>query len=335
MLRNKMILMSLSVLALWGCGGRGPGRTNENLNNNNNNNNGAPECGDGVVEAEEECDDGANGDPCDGCLDDCTTHTNVCGDGYVCETEECDEGGETSSCDGDCTAVECGDGRINTSAGEVCDGDDVQGETCVTQGCEEGALACGEGCLSFDVSECGFCGWTEIVAGKNSSCAFEQQKEAWCWGWNAYGQLGDGTEEDRAVPGKVHDLTGIVSLSVGSGHACAVRADGTVWCWGQNGSGKLGDGTDVNRRVPVRVQGIDDAVSVTAGGAHSCALSEAGEVYCWGYNAYGQLGDGATTNRLTPVLTLLSTPATEVEAGGAHTCAVIPGDPLVLTGQTG
>jgi cysteine-rich repeat protein len=64
-------------------------------------------CGDGYVWTNEEaCDDGQNGDPCDGCLDDCTSHTNTCGDGYVCGTEACDDGQNGDPCDGcldDCT----------------------------------------------------------------------------------------------------------------------------------------------------------------------------------------------------------------------------------------
>ena len=81
-------------------------------------------CGNGIVEAGEECDDG-NTNNCDGCSNACTLVTG-CGDGVVCGTEQCDDG-NTTSCDG-CSAtcmVEtgllCGDGIVDTACGEQCD----------------------------------------------------------------------------------------------------------------------------------------------------------------------------------------------------------------------
>jgi cysteine-rich repeat protein len=63
-------------------------------------------CGNGSVEGEEQCDDGANGDPCDGCLDDCTA--SRCGDGFVCGTESCDDGNKENGdgCNENCTEEE-------------------------------------------------------------------------------------------------------------------------------------------------------------------------------------------------------------------------------------
>ena len=45
----------------------------------------------------------------------------VCGNGIVEGTEECDTGGESAVCDADCTAAACGDGTVNTTAGEECE----------------------------------------------------------------------------------------------------------------------------------------------------------------------------------------------------------------------
>jgi cysteine-rich repeat protein len=55
----------------------------------------------------------------------------VCGSGLVDPGEECDAGGASAECDGDCTAVQCGDGVVNSAAGEQCDdGNDVGGDGC-------------------------------------------------------------------------------------------------------------------------------------------------------------------------------------------------------------
>jgi formylglycine-generating enzyme required for sulfatase activity len=129
-------------------------------------------CGDDVVEGDEVCDDGQNGDPCDGCLDDCTTHTNSCGDTYVCGSEQCDDGQNGDPCDGcldDCTTHtnSCGDGYICGS--EVCDGSSLSGDTCVTQGFDGGTLGCLSDCSDFDTSVCwAYPGltWVSITGGQ-------------------------------------------------------------------------------------------------------------------------------------------------------------------------
>ncbi len=123
----------------------------------------------------------------------------------------------------------------------------------------------------------------------------------WTWGWNAMGQLGDGTTTDRHTPAPVPGLSGVVAVSAGAYHTLALRGDGTVWAWGYNAVGELGDGTTVNRLRPVRVPGLTGVVAVSAGGVHSLALRGDGTVWAWGYNGFGELGDGTTVTRLAPV----------------------------------
>jgi cysteine-rich repeat protein len=120
-------------------------------------------CGNGVVEAGEECDDG-NTNNCDACSNDCTLVTG-CGDGVVCGTEQCDDG-NTTSCDGcssTCTVetgLLCGDGTINTTCGEQCD-PPVAGQ-CDAQcqripRCGDGILDPGEQCDDGNTDNCDAC----------------------------------------------------------------------------------------------------------------------------------------------------------------------------------
>jgi len=81
---------------------------------------------------------------------------------------------------------------------------------------------------------------------------------AYCWGYNAYGQLGDGTTTDRLVPTPVAGGLTFAAVSAGPivpfyGHTCGVTTSGTAYCWGDNFRGELGDGTTTQRLVPTAV----------------------------------------------------------------------------------
>ena len=144
-----------------------------------------------------------------------------------------------------------------------------------------------------------------------------------CWGWNVYGQLGDGSNADSSTPVAVNGLTDVVALTGGLYHTCALLASGVVSCWGYNYYGQLGDGSTTDRTTPVAVNGLTDVVALTAGSRHTCALLASGQVHCWGRNNYGQLGDGSTTQRSTPVAVNGLTDVVALTAGGYHTCALL------------
>jgi alpha-tubulin suppressor-like RCC1 family protein len=153
----------------------------------------------------------------------------------------------------------------------------------------------------FLVQVAGLSSVVAVAAGGTDSLALKQDGTVWAWGWNAFGQLGDGTTTERWSPVQVTALTGVAAVSKGDLSGYAVKQDGTVWAWGGNTSGQLGDGTTAHRLSPVHVQGLTDVVSVSAGHAHAHALKQDGTVWAWGWNAFGQLGDGTTTDRLSPV----------------------------------
>jgi alpha-tubulin suppressor-like RCC1 family protein len=186
--------------------------------------------------------------------------------------------------------------------------------------------------------------FASMTAGWLHTCGITGAGAAYCWGWNANGQLGDNTTTDRHIPVAVQQggVT-FASMTAGGLHTCGITGAGAAWCWGYNTYGQLGDNTTTERHTPVTAQqGAVTFTSITTGGAHTCGLTGAGAAYCWGWNANGQLGDNTTTDEHVPVavqqggMTFAS-----MAAGAYHTCAVKLSSQLIYcwgsngTGQLG
>ena len=166
-------------------------------------------------------------------------------------------------------------------------------------------------------------GVSAISSGSVHSCALKTDGTVWCWGYNAYGQVGDPSLLDALAPVQVSGLTGIRSIASGGYHSCAITADLGAKCWGQNQYGELGDGTLVDSATPVDVAGLTGVASMTGGFYHTCAVTGGGAALCWGSNNTAAIGDGTTTNRPTPVgVTGLSSGVARIDGGRGHTCAV-------------
>lgn len=162
------------------------------------------------------------------------------------------------------------------------------------------------------------------------TCALTDAGAAYCWGYNFFGELGDGTTTDRIAPTAVPAPAGarFTALSAGGYHTCGLTTAGAAYCWGLNYRGEVGDGTTTNQSAPTAVgtpAGVT-FVALTVGGAHTCGLTAAGAAYCWGDNGNGQVGDGTATNRTAP--TPLTVPDgvgyVALTAGNEHTCGLTP-----------
>ncbi len=154
-----------------------------------------------------------------------------------------------------------------------------------------------------------------ISAGRFFSLLVDEDGRMWSWGYNGYGQLGDGTTTQRARPVAVdRSIIGdarIVFVSAGENHAVAVDHEGRAYAWGMNSRGELGNGDAAYPglpawRVPGRVafppftSGRVRWALAANGGAFTLALDDQGRLWSWGDNGEGQLGIGPGGNRATP-----------------------------------
>lgn len=132
-----------------------------------------------------------------------------------------------------------------------------------------------------------------LATGDTFSLALRSDGTVLAWGWNRYGQLGNGntSEISSNEPAPVRGLTGVKAVAAGSDFGMALKNDGTVWAWGDNHYGQLGNGGNTDSTVPVRVNGLSGVIAIAVGSIHSMALRADGTVWVWGNNTYGQLGD--------------------------------------------
>lgn len=163
----------------------------------------------------------------------------------------------------------------------------------------------------------------QLAAGNSQSVALASDGTIYAWGWNRYGQLGNGTTVDTRIPVAVK-VTGtpmagkvIAQVAASNAHTLAVASDGTVYDWGWNQYGQLGNNTTTNSSVPVAVQTtgtpmVGKVISqVTSGGsANSLALASDGTMYTWGWSQHGQLGNGTIgTDAKTPLAVSTTPPS--------------------------
>lgn len=326
-------------------------------------------CGDEVVaRGAEDCDDG-NEEDGDGCSSTCQNESNgipvAAGLAHTCAIT----GGDQVVCWGNNDFGQLGNGTYDDSPTPVTVVDESGnplsgvlsisangevenyegGHTCALT--DEGFVLCwgdnGYGQLGNEDADgdepnpvlvTGLEDGTAISVGTAHACAVRSTGSVTCWGDNYYGQLGDGTDEERYEPVFVVGIENAIDVSAGHYHTCALLENGTANCWGENLSHQLGNGTDEASWEPVQVLAADESpldslVAIAASSndwdagmeaGHTCAVRQEGTVFCWGDNLAGQLGIGTSGDWVPhPTQVSLIDNAIGITAGLIHTCALL------------
>ena len=184
--------------------------------------------------------------------------------------------------------------------------------------------------------------------------------DAYAWGTNGSGELGDNSMMQRTSPVQVHGplnmgfLTGVAKMVGGANHTVALMCNGEVLAWGQNSQGQLGSGNTAPALVPAPVViqcalpprpllgcPLTNVIDIAAGFGHSIAVDANGDVWFWGDNSFGQLCNGGSPDLVfaTKVLSGAATvpPAgapLDVVAGGAgFSLVLLAANTVVACGQ--
>jgi alpha-tubulin suppressor-like RCC1 family protein len=165
----------------------------------------------------------------------------------------------------------------------------------------------------------------QLSAGGSHACGIATNNQAFCWGDNGFGQLGDGTQTDHPRPAPVATTVRFRNLDAAEFGVCAVSTDDRVFCWGTIFQ-------PLSSTQPEPVGG--SFRNVTAGHDHICAVGrDDGRAYCWGGNSFGQLGDGTTLPRSTPTPVAGNHRFSLLATGERHTCGLTTADEVFCWGS--
>jgi len=151
-----------------------------------------------------------------------------------------------------------------------------------------------------------------VTLGAHHSAALTSEGRLFIWGWNYYGQLGNGSTTDQNTPTDItsqFSLTSnetIVSVSLGENHSSVITSEGRIFTWGYNYNGELGDGTTTDKYYPTDITSQfnlnsgETVISAYLGEEYSSAVTSEARIFTWGNNVFGQLGDGTTTDKFIP-----------------------------------
>lgn len=190
---------------------------------------------------------------------------------------------------------------------------------------------------NYPVSNSSIITFSSISVGGSFACGVATDGQSYCWGYNLYGELGNGTTENVLQPTLItlpYDVTSFKSISAGAASACGIANTGKAYCWGNNQSGQLGgNNSGVQSPFPAEVappSGVTSSLLFTSISSQydtTCGIANTGKAYCWGDNKKGTLGNGNSAmlrSNIPVAVTLPSgvTSFTSITTGGQSACGI-------------
>ena len=139
-------------------------------------------------------------------------------------------------------------------------------------------------------------GIVSFCCGSEHSLFLDQEGSVYSVGYNGYGQLGLGHNENVNQLSKIPNMPPIRWISCGSYHSLMIDDQSNLWSFGNNEYGQLGMGDFNERNLPSLVDQFKNIQQLSHGfGFHSLVQDENGNIFGMGMNYKGQLGIGKSS----------------------------------------
>ena len=116
-------------------------------------------------------------------------------------------------------------------------------------------------------------------AGAYHTLAIDESGSLWSWGYNTYGQLGDGTTQDQYIAVQIKPETKFKFGVAGYNYSMAIDESGNLWGWGTNNNGQLGNAiTSEKNANPVIIKSGTKFKVVSIYYSHTLAIDESGNL---------------------------------------------------------
>ncbi len=130
-------------------------------------------------------------------------------------------------------------------------------------------------------------------------CGLTSGGEAWCWGNNAHGQMGNGTIGGEVeLPVRVNIPETFREIDVSEQSVCGIVISGAPWCWGSNATALIGPpGGLAGSPTPRAVATADRyfTMALTLRGTACGLRGTSGRAACWGRATRDALGRPGVT----------------------------------------
>ena len=190
--------------------------------------------------------------------------------------------------------------------------------------------------------------WNAIESGFNHCLAIDTNNYLWSWGNNSYGQVGDGTTNNRSSPVLLDKSHTWLLISAGTNYSVAMEntsSKGTLWAWGSNASNQLVGLSNSSVSSPTALRAPPKGfwyTTLAAGYSHVLASTDVfsspftfpSASYGWGSNTSGQVGINAVSTVVSSPTVIYAAGTTPVwqfiSAGNVHSIGIASGGSNVL-----